>query len=193
MTDTDAPTVDPNADAPLDLTPRRVTTSRRGPKWLPGLVLVVVAAGVIGLIFSVLSGASLFFYNVDEAVAKRADLGEDRFRMQGTPVGDRFVDTELDGQTAVAFSVAFDGVEADVVHVGDPAELFQPGVPVVLEGVWRQGPAPVGRFVDGANDGWWFESNRMLVKHDADYTEDNAERLREAERGGSVEIITPAP
>lgn len=179
---------------PLDLRPREITRVRRGPRWLPAVALVVIAGAVVALLFSVLSSASLFFYNVDEAVARRDVLGDDRFRMQGTPVGNTFVQTELGGRSAVAFSVAFDGVEADVVHFGDPAEMFQPGVPVVLEGSWRNDRAPVDRFVGGINDGWWFESDRMLVKHDNDYREDNQDRLTEAEQGGRVDLSpNPAP
>ena len=68
------------------------------------------------------------------------------------------------------------------------------GVPVVLEGRWAQGEPPSG--VDwpaGANDGWWFETDRILVKHDNDYTED---RIIDAEERGqytpeeTVEICT---
>lgn len=170
----------------MDLSPRQTARrARRGPAWLPAVLLVTVAAAVIALLFTVLTGATLFFYNVDEAVTKRDQMGDDRFRMQGSPVGVEFVATELNGRSALAFTVRFNGVEADVVHIGDPAQLFQPSVPVVLEGAWRQGPAPVDRFPEGVNDGWWFESDRMLVKHDNDYTEDHPDRLEEADQGGS--------
>ena len=36
----------------------------------------------------------------------------------------------------VTFTVKFNGVEVPVHHEGDPPELFEPGIPVVLEGRW---------------------------------------------------------
>ena len=38
-------------------------------------------------------------------------------------------------------------------------------------------------FPNGANDGWWFSTNRILVKHDNDYRE---ERLDDAEERGQI-------
>jgi cytochrome c-type biogenesis protein CcmE len=85
---------------------------------------------------------------------------------------------ELDGDTAVRFSVACDGVAVDVIHRGNVAESFQMGVPVVLEGRW----SPTDSLSDlpppwrsGANDGWFFDSDRMLVKHDNEYRTDRIE------------------
>ncbi len=43
----------------------------------------------------------------------------------------------------MTFTIAFNGVEVPVVHDGDPPELFEPGIPVVLEGHWdRTLPMP---------------------------------------------------
>ena len=74
----------------------------------------------------------------------------------------------------MAFTLCAADVLADVVHVGDPAELFQPGVPVVLQGSWVRGPVPVG-LVDPADDGWHLRTDHMVVKHDNDYRGDGAE------------------
>ena len=108
--------------------------------------------------------------------------------MQGTPFGEP-ISTEIEDEgrldVAVVFPILFEGTVIDVVHVGAPAELFQPGVPVVLEGTWVQGlPDGVDRVSQGANDGWHFASNDMVVKHDNEYRTDNGERLDDAERGG---------
>ena len=100
--------------------------------------------------------------NTDEAVEQRADLGDDRFRMQGTVV-DGSVE-ESDG--GVRFQVVFDEVVAEVNHRGDPPELFQPDIPVVLEGQW---------------DGETFASDRILVRHSSEYEADNGDRIDEAE------------
>ncbi|HEY5699055.1 MAG TPA: cytochrome c maturation protein CcmE, partial [Acidimicrobiales bacterium] len=93
-------------------------------------------------------------------------LGTDRFRLQGKVVDDSVEETD-DG---VAFQVTFNGVTVDVVHQGDPPELFQPGIPVVLEGHW---------------DGDVYASDRILVKHSSEYEAENEDRLREADEGQS--------
>jgi hypothetical protein len=52
----------------------------------------------------------------------------------------------------------------------------------VLDGAWVEGPVPVEGFTGVADDGWYFASDRMRVKHDEDYTNDSdyEERLDEA-------------
>jgi hypothetical protein len=63
-----------------------------------------------------------------------------------------------------------------VVHQGDPAELFNPGVPVVLQGVWRETKPPgLKKLLYPANDGWHIKTDSMVVKHDNDYRSDSAE------------------
>lgn len=172
---------------PLDLTPRDIAPTRSaGKKWMPRLVIAGIGVALLAVLFQTLGDASLFFLNVDEAVERRVELGEQRFTLQGTPI-DRASELQVAGQQAVSFTVAFDGVEANVVHIGSPAELFQPSVPVVLEGRWVDG-LPTGAESSGtATSDYHFESTRMLVKHDNDYRVDNEDRLDEAERGGMVE------
>jgi cytochrome c-type biogenesis protein CcmE len=182
---------DGDVDAgPLDLTPRTSAASmRRRRRTGPLLVIAVVILSIGVLLVKTLGDASLFFQNADQAVAQRTELGDKRFRMQGTVLADTVVPTEVDGQAGVQFSVAYDGVEVDVVHVGDPPQLFKPDVPVVLEGRWTQGGAPQNvPFSHGVNDGWYFASDRMLVKHDSSYTAKNSERLTQADQGGQVPV-----
>jgi len=169
---------DPNAD--LDLTPRDITPKTGARNWFPILVVVAVAAGIIAVLFTVLGDAALFIYNADQAVAEREELGQQRFRLQGSPVGNT-VETVEGGLNAVAFTVNFEGQLVDVVHQGVPAEQFQSGVPVVLEGAWREGALPLA---DGASDGHYFVSDVMIVSHDNDYRLDNEQRLSDAEDGG---------
>ena len=157
--------VDAGDAPPLDLTPR-TTPSRRRRGVAASLVLVAVVAALALIAVKALGDASLFFLNADEAVEQREDLGTDRFRLQGTVVDDSVEETD-DG---VAFQVAFNGATVDVVHRGDPPELFQPGIPVVLEGHW---------------DGEVYASDRILVKHSSEYEAENEDRLREADEGQS--------
>jgi len=130
------------------------------------------------------------FLEADIAVAEREEQGERRFQLLGSPIADADRDDTVivDGDEVTPFTVAFDGVLVDVVSQGTPPDLFEAGVPVVLEGQWVQGTAPIGSFAAGANDGWWFAADRVLVKHDNDYRED---RLDEADNRGQIESTVP--
>lgn len=172
-----------------DLTPRVAAPAGRR-RWLPTIVLIVVALALAFVLIKGLGDAALFFRNVDEAVENRDELDDRRFRMQGTPIDGTIVETSADGESVVAFTVVYEGVKADVIHRGDPPGLFQAEVPVVLEGRWT--PTDVGspEFDQGADDGWYFASDRMVVKHEEDYRED---RVDKAESGGQVERDEPDP
>jgi cytochrome c-type biogenesis protein CcmE len=146
--------------------PRRPTRSHR--RWLPLLVLVVVAGGLGLFAYKGLNDATLYFRNADEAVAQRDSLGDKRFRLQGTVSGEP---VEADG--VLHFDVAYNGVSVAVSHRGSPPDLFRPGIPVVLEGRW---------------EGSEFASDRILVKHDESYEsrDDYGTRTSEAEQGGDA-------
>ncbi len=173
-----------------ELTPRTVPTARprsQLARWLTVGLAVLAFAAVGFVLYRGLSDAALFFRNADEAVADRAELGDSRFRLQGTVV-EGTVRAEGD---LVMFAVAYDGVVVDVAHRGPAPDLFQPDVPVVLEGRFADGPAPEGvTFVDTGGtgrDGYHFASDRMLVKHDNEYVAENEGRLRDAEQGGTAD------
>lgn len=181
---------DTGHDSDLDLTPREVAgpaSTRR--RVVPKVIGLCVVAALGFVLFRSLGNAALFFYNADEAVERRSELVDQRFRVQGTAFSDaQTVEIEVDGQPmlVVAFPIAFEGEVIDVVHTGSPAELFAPGIPVVLEGAWTRGYPDEIDAVDGAaNDGWHFASNEMIVKHDNEYRA-NDERITEAEQGGYV-------
>ena len=152
----------------MELTPREVdSTSRRRRNPIAYVVLVLVLVGLAVVVWKGLSSASLYFYNADEAVEQRLDLGDKRFRLQGTVVGDDY-DTTADG---VHFTVANNGVSVRVQHEGDPPNLFEIGIPVVLEGRW-----------EGSGAACSFDSDRILVKHSEEYEAENDDRLDEAEQ-----------
>jgi cytochrome c-type biogenesis protein CcmE len=125
-----------------------------------GLVLAVIAGALAFLLLQGLGNATLYFRNADEAVAQRDSLGTRPFRLQGTVVEG----TVREQGDAVAFDVEHAGVAVAVRHSGDPPELFQPGIPVVLE----------GRF---AADGSFFRSDRIMVRHTSEYREEHPERV----------------
>lgn len=163
----------------MELTPRTSpdasgTPRRRRNPWVYA-VLVAVLAGLGVVVYQGLTSASLYFYNADEAVAKQAALGNRRFRLQGTVLGDSVRPT-ADG---VDFTVAFDDVSVDVHHIGDPPELFQPGIPVVMEGRWDA-------------SGAYFDSDTILIKHSEQYKAANPGRLAEARRGSTTTTTAAA-
>jgi cytochrome c-type biogenesis protein CcmE len=182
-------THDPDPHAPfedtddvdgLDLTPRTATAPGSAPgdrnKRVAVLgVLGLLAVALVFLAYQGLSDATTFFRNVDEAVAQRDQLGDKRFRLQGSVVNGS---VDSDGVT-VSFAVEYGGVRASVRHVGDPPELFQPDIPVVLEGRWSQ-------------EGVWFESDRILVKHEETYEAEHPDRTDDyVGEGSSLEGVTP--
>lgn len=130
---------------------------------LGAIAVVLLALGVV--VFNGLSNATVYFLNADEAVEQRDSLGSKRFRLQGM-VQEGVTETS----EGVAFEVRHNGVPVDVRHVGDPPQMFEPGIPVVLEGRW-------------SDSGDRFDSDTMLVKHDAEYQseEDYEERMSEVE------------
>jgi cytochrome c-type biogenesis protein CcmE len=175
------------SDASLDLTPRAAPPIRRR-RWLPIALVALVVVAIGALLVKTLGDATLFFKNVDEAVAERDSLGDRRFQLQGTVVPGTIARSELDGRPAVAFSISFNGVATDVMHVGNPPELFKEGEAVVLEGHWTEGVPATGALDGGVRDGWYFSSDRMLAKHDSSYEADNGDRIREAEEGGKIPV-----
>ncbi len=141
----------------LDLTPRDVPADSRGSlrNWLIITVLVAVAVFVL---YQALTSARVYFLNVDEAVARRVELGDDTFNMQGTVITEPVSDAE-----AMRFTMTFGGSDVEVVHVGaEPTDLFKVGEQVVAKGHW---------------EGDEFVSNQLLVKHSEEYVEDNPDRL----------------
>lgn len=167
-------TPDEAADGPLDLTPRDVgpRRARRRRPWIYLVALVVV--GGIGLVlFNGLENATTYFYNVDKAVAERQELGDKRFRMQGNVIDGTIT---KDGDRT-DFLLAFGGKQVRVVHTGDVPELFQPAIPVVIE----------GSFVDTGSSTPEFHSDRIFVRHDSTYTEKHSDRITDAERDAQQE------
>ncbi len=157
----------------LDLRPRPRPERARPAgvrRWAWAGVLLVLAA-VAFLVVRNLAGATVFFYNVDEAVAQKATQGRSPFKMQGTVVC-RSVRPTADG---VDFQVAYGGATVDVRSVGAPPQLFQEGIPVLLEGSWSA-------------DGSRFESGVPIVKHTEQYIEKNNDRLTEAGNASDAKL-----
>ena len=151
----------------LDLTPRTAPPVSGGDDQKRKRILI---GGVLGVIFVVvgivawqgLSNAALYFRTADEAVEQRESLGDRRFRVEGTVVPGS---VEPDG-VAVRFRIESNDVQVAVFHQGDPPDLFQEDIPVVLEGRWSQ--------TDDV-----FESDGILVRHTEEYEAENPDRTDE--------------
>ena len=163
----------------MDLSPREVDTrARRSRKWI-WLIGLGVAAAATFIVVQALSDATLFFRNVDEAIADRDELGERRFRLQGRVVPG----SVQDAAGVVTFDVMFACQWATVNHVGDPPELFDnPWIPVLLEGRWQGGASTAGHdFV--------FASDTIIVKHTNEY---EAAATDDAGRSAALDAEPPA-
>lgn len=151
--------VTPRADLdPPPLAPRHRSPRSRG--LVAGVVLVAVLGAIGFLLVKQVGDASLYYYNADEAVAKKAELGDHRFRIQGTYVGTK----RVLGTDAIRFDVAFHGTTVAIEHSGSEPALFKPGIPVVCEGRWSP-------------DGAVFLSDRIEVKHSETYKAENPGRV----------------
>ncbi len=146
----------------LDLTPRRADElsppkpkRSRAINWAIGLGVVCL----IGfMLFRALTDARVYFLNADEAVEQRDELEDQSFRMQGVVVSE----LEESNTGSLSFDVAYNDVAVQVRHVGaEPTDLFDLGMPVVVEGHW---------------DGDVFISDQILVKHSEEYIADNGDR-----------------
>ena len=147
------PHVPPAPPAPR---PRASIGGRR--KLIAGLV---IAAALGFLLLRAVGDATVYFKTADEAVAERESLGTKRFRLEGLVVPG----SVRDGANEVDFTVKGQrGATVDVIHQGDVPELFQPDIPVVLEGHFS---------------GETFVSDRILVKHTNEYKAENPERVKE--------------
>ena len=117
---------------------------------IPAAGLVLVAFG--WLTFNLLND-NLVYFRTPTEVLNDADAAG-RMRLGGQVVPGTVVQTEAN----VRFEVGDGQNVVQVIHEGTPAQLFQEGIGVVVEGRW---------------DGNEFRSDTMLIKHDEQYrTED---------------------
>ncbi len=106
-----------------------------------------------------LGGSLDYFDTVDQAVAHKATLGERTVRLEGVVVPGTVTRTA----TGVSFVAAGTRSRVQVENTGNPPQLFQPDVPVVV----------VGHF-----SGAVFLSDQIIVDHSAQYIEQYPQRVR---------------
>ncbi len=161
------PPAPPSSEAPAGPAmppPKRRRTSRR--------VLVVFALLAAALVFLLVEGvgSSLdYFDTVDQALAHKASLGTQTFRLEGTVVPGSIRPTA----TGTDFLICQGPKDVHVTNTGSPPQLFQGRIPVVV----------VGHFASEASTA--FESNTIMVKHSETYTAQYPNRVR-VKSAGSV-------
>ncbi len=140
--------------APPDIPPPRPRPKRRG-RYIVAVGGCVVAVIAIVVLAVVLSQNVEYFRTVSEATRNRQSEGTSQFRLAGGVV-DHSVHPTANG---VTFLVTDGKATVTVHHTGDTPALFKNGAPVVVEGHWASTSknAP-------------FDSDRILIKHGADYT-----------------------
>lgn len=120
---------------------------------IAGAGLVAVLAGF--LLFGNLNRNLVYYLTPSEAIAKRAQFPDgQRFQLGGYVRPGSVVHDGRQVRFVVATGTAASSAAIPVDYTGTLAQLFQPGIGVVLDGSWH------GRV---------FDADTMMVKHDADY------------------------
>ncbi|MHB8681260.1 MAG: cytochrome c maturation protein CcmE [Acidimicrobiales bacterium] len=152
------------ARPPGDAVPPAPASSPAGPKRSAHraryFVVAAVLAGAFAFLLAKGLGGSLdYFETVDQAAAQRAQLGSSTVRLEGLVVAGTVVRTA----EGVQFVAAGARHRILVENTGNPPQLFQPNVPVVV----------VGHF-----SGTTFLSTQIIVDHSAQYIEQYPNRVR---------------
>jgi len=136
-----------------------VAKPRRRPGWRVGALIAVLAGAFCLLLVKGLSGSLDYFETVDQAVTQKAMLGTRTFRLEGLVVPGTVHRTA----SGVSFVAAGTHDRVAVTNTGNPPQLFQPDIPVVV----------VGHF-----SGTTFVSNQIIVDHTANYIEEHPARVK---------------
>jgi cytochrome c-type biogenesis protein CcmE len=171
------PTLADSADAGIDYRQQPVVVPTRSSNKVRVIAMLAVIVGALGFVLvNGLGDAAQLYKPADEAVAAKDSIGAKRFSIIGVVVAD----TVVEQGRQVRFTIEENGVQVPVRHTGIPPELFQPGIPVVLDGRFEA--------VEGST---YFVSDRMAVKHSADYKTKNPDRV-EGQTGQYGESDEPA-
>ena len=126
--------------------------------------VLVLAAGY--LVFQGLGSSLNYFETVDQAVAQKASFAGKSLRLEGT------VQPGTIRQIAGGVTFVADGTKdkVTVVNHGNPPQLFQPSIPVVVQGYFS---------------GNTFISNQIIVDHTAQYTAQYPNRVKGSPKGST--------
>jgi cytochrome c-type biogenesis protein CcmE len=125
------------------------------------LLLGLILAGLGFVLFKGASSALEYYLTVQQANAHRATLGTSTFRMEGVVVPGSIDPTP----SGVDFTIRYNHAEDRVVEIGNPPQLFQPNIPVVIQGHFQ---------------GNEFISDLIMVKHSSNYIAEHPNRIKYA-------------
>ncbi len=149
-------------EAPLEVSPLEPPPTRRGRRRsLAVVALLVVAVGAL-LAQGLLSNLN-YFETVKQAMSQRATLGTRDFRLEGVVAQGSIM------RTASGAEFYLDGSRPREVFVratGSPPQLFQPNIPVVVDGHFASRTSSV------------FLATQIIVKHTANYVAQHPKRVR---------------
>ncbi len=145
---------------------KTVPLARRTRRRMVGAIaaVAVILLALVGVLAEGAKNALEYYVTVQQALAQRRTLGSQTFRMEGIVVPGTIRETP----EGVDFAMRYNDAVARVVEVGNPPELFQPSIPVVVQGHF---------------DGSVFVSDLIMVKHTSSYVAAHPERIADA--GGS--------
>jgi cytochrome c-type biogenesis protein CcmE len=156
--------VEPVADVPVvPATPGPTTRrphKRSATRWRLGVVGAVLVGAFVFLLVEGLGSSLNYFETVDQALAHKTTLGSQTFRLEGV-VEPGTVHRIAGGVAFVATGTGAHKVA--VINHGNPPQLFQPDIPVVV----------VGHFA-----GSTFISDQLIVDHTAQYVQEHPNRVR---------------
>jgi cytochrome c-type biogenesis protein CcmE len=141
-------------EAPVDLSPVEPPRSPSRSRRRSIIVLVVVVGAILALLSQGLLSNLNYFDTVAQAMGQRAILGTSTFRLEG------LVATGSIEPTSLGTDFYLDGSRTDevrVVAVGNPPELFQANIPVVVDGHFT---------TDSSNV---FDATQIIVRHTSTY------------------------
>jgi cytochrome c-type biogenesis protein CcmE len=154
-----------DGDRPGPALPR---VRRRSSKRL-WLVFAVLAAAFVFLLVEGLGSSLNFFDTVDQAFAHRSSLGTRTFNLEGDVVAGSIHPTAA----GTNFTIAEGANKVAVASSGNPPQLFQVGIAVVVIGHFTS-----SRSLD-------FVSHQILVKHSENYCAANPKRVQ-SKKGNTV-------
>jgi len=154
-----------SVSVPSEVVTDRAGAPRRGRR--PGrarliAVALILVAALIFLLVEGLGSSLDYFDTVAQALAHKQTIGTSTIRLEGVVVRGSVEHTA----TGTDFVISSNDRHVRVDNTGDPPQLFQPGIPVVV----------VGHFVSASSDR--FLSNQIMVKHSADYIAAHPNRVR---------------
>jgi cytochrome c-type biogenesis protein CcmE len=142
---------------------RQVAEARKTTRRRLRIVGSVIALGVAFLLYKTISSSVTYFKTVDQALASRATLGDSTFQIEGI-----VKPHSISRPNSTTVNFVIEGTRHDdisVTNFGEPPELFQASVPVVL----------LGHFVGPGNV---FNSDQILVKHSNSYIAAHPKRVQ---------------